>query len=321
MKKGLTVQEKLTLAQELGISTMGLGSSSGLVDEPELDRRIQEAERAAREENAQDVRTRSEQHRRSELSPWPVIVTLLFEKSSDDVVDIIGLSGLSVDWSLSAKESYSHGTRKRVYRPRIDTAYAVLDEAAKLRVAWVVASELLRRDESVRGRLALLLDPVGWGVSSEGLRPKNADIQELFFPGGMVHDAYVEIRRILKSAARSITIVDPYLDDTLFPLLGAVEGSISIRLLTWKTHADFAREMSLFLAQHKRFSSQVRYSREFHDRFIIVDGARCYHVGSSLKDAGRRAFMISPLEDVANLEALRKQLEQTWETADEVPPN
>jgi hypothetical protein len=46
---------------------------------------------------------------------------------------------------------------------------------------------------------------------------------------------------------------------------------------------------------------KVVKSDEFHDRFIIVDGKAVYHVGASLKDAGRRCFAISVLEDTAAL--------------------
>jgi hypothetical protein len=321
MKKGITVQEKLELARELGASVMGLGSSGGLINEPELDRRILDAERAAREEKADAGREArsSTERRRLELHPWPVVATLLFERSSDDVVEIIGLTGLEVDWQLTAKEEYSHTTRKRAFRPRVERALEALDEEARLRVAWVVASELLRRDAALRERLVGLLEPIGWDVSVEGLRPRKEDIKELFFPGGTVHDAYVGIRSLVRSATRSLTIIDPHLDETLFPLLAALDGSISIRLLTWKTYGDFAREMLLFVDQHKRLSIEVRYSREFHDRFIIVDDSQCYHIGASLKDAGRRAFMISSLEDTANAEALRRQLEQSWEHAANMP--
>ena len=42
-------------------------------------------------------------------------------------------------------------------------------------------------------------------------------------------------------------------------------------------------------------------SDEFHDRFIIVDGKTVYHIGASLKDAGKRCFAISALEDTAAL--------------------
>jgi hypothetical protein len=55
--------------------------------------------------------------------------------------------------------------------------------------------------------------------------------------------------------------------------------------------------------------------REFHDRFIVVDTNECYHVGASLKDAGRKAFMVSKLEDPINISALMNQQVQAWSAA------
>ena len=40
-----------------------------------------------------------------------------------------------------------------------------------------------------------------------------------------------------------------------------------------------------------------RPTQVFHDRFIILDGKTAYHIGASIKDAGKKCFGISLLED------------------------
>ncbi len=35
----------------------------------------------------------------------------------------------------------------------------------------------------------------------------------------------------------------------------------------------------------------------FHDRFLVLDATDAYHGGASIKDAGKRAFMVSRIED------------------------
>ncbi len=57
---------------------------------------------------------------------------------------------------------------------------------------------------------------------------------------------------------------------------------------------------------------EVRRSTEFHDRFIVVDDNKCWHVGTSIKDAGNKAFMLSEVEDSANRTALITQLSTSW---------
>ena len=49
--------------------------------------------------------------------------------------------------------------------------------------------------------------------------------------------------------------------------------------------------------EYKRFNVQypkldVKYTRAFHDRFLILDKTKAYHVGASLKDAGKKCFGI-----------------------------
>ena len=44
-------------------------------------------------------------------------------------------------------------------------------------------------------------------------------------------------------------------------------------------------------------TSIIQKTQVFHDRFIILDGKTAYHVGASIKDAGKKCFGISLLED------------------------
>lgn len=42
----------------------------------------------------------------------------------------------------------------------------------------------------------------------------------------------------------------------------------------------------------------------FHDRFIIIDKNKLYHVGASLKDLGKKVFGISKIDDCMYLKLL-----------------
>ena len=43
-----------------------------------------------------------------------------------------------------------------------------------------------------------------------------------------------------------------------------------------------------FNAQYPKLD--VKYTKVFHDRFLILDKMKAYHVGASLKDAGKKMF-------------------------------
>jgi hypothetical protein len=155
-----------------------------------------------------------------------------------------------------------------------------------------------------------------WTVEGMELLPTAREITELFFPKGSQYDAYIEIRAIFQKVTSRILIIDPYVDGSLFLLLASATTShVQVYILTFKTPPDFILEAKKFLAQHPRFSLEVKVTSEFHDRFLILDQTAFYHIGASIKDAGNRAFMISQIEDADNRSALRAQHQQIWSRA------
>lgn len=250
----------------------------------------------------------------SELDPWQVILGHLFELDSYYIPQIIEKAGMTVDWSLTEREDYSHKYRKATYRPRINSAYNLLSEQDRLRVAYIVASELSKGEgaEIVNANL----EKIGWRIEEGRLTPIRADVKELFFPKDTQHDAYVEIRKLFQKTKSSITLVDPYLDSSVLIVLGTIgTSSLRIRLLTHKIPNDFPQEIRKFLTQHTNFTLEARRTKEFHDRFIVLDNDECWHVGCSIKDAGSKAFMLSKIEDQENIDTLINQLNKSWSTA------
>lgn len=42
---------------------------------------------------------------------------------------------------------------------------------------------------------------------------------------------------------------------------------------------------------------EVKHTAAFHDRFLVVDGLYAYYIGASIKNAGKKCFGISKMED------------------------
>lgn len=53
----------------------------------------------------------------------------------------------------------------------------------------------------------------------------------------------------------------------------------------------------------------VNYTKAFHDRFLILDEKIAYHVGASLKDAGKKCFGISLIQDEGIVQDILQRLE------------
>ena len=253
----------------------------------------------------------------SDLHPWPVLRALVLELSSYEVPKVVDRAGLKVDWTLTTQKDFSDKMRIAAYRPRIDAAFDELSEEAKLRAVYVITGELITRGHSEK--LDAALQAVGWRVEEGKLAPSSEPVRELFFPKQSQHDAYTEIRAILQTATTSITLVDPYVDQSILKLLAsAMKPGMVVRILTSKLPSDFSVEKKAWLAQYPDVSLSVRTTKEFHDRFITLDESACWHIGCSIKDAGSKAFMLSRIEDEANRSVLTKQVEESWNSGAQV---
>jgi len=146
------------------------------------------------------------------------------------------------------------------------------------------------------------------------LRPDPFISLERFFEPGLVHSAYKSIRDIIRQAQSNIDIIDLYIDESLFEILKIKSGSknISVRVLTKVKRDDFDHEKSLFNNQYTNISIERKNVTDFHDRFIIMDKKLVYHLGASIKDAGKKAFMISKIEDDEIKNSIIKSFEDRW---------
>ena len=57
---------------------------------------------------------------------------------------------------------------------------------------------------------------------------------------------------------------------------------------------------------------EIHYTSEFHDRFLILDGTLAYHIGASIKDAGKKCFAINRIEDRANIIDILNRIKKTY---------
>lgn len=147
---------------------------------------------------------------------------------------------------------------------------------------------------------------------------QDALLSEQFFPPGTPYDAYVAIREILEKTTSKAVIIDPFMGSTIFATLSTISTTeFSVQLLTTATNLkpDFHVEAAKFQKQYATVQLEVRTTTDFHDRFIAIDNTEYYHVGASVKDAGKRAFLISRLQDQPIIDILKQYINQVWSAA------
>ena len=153
--------------------------------------------------------------------------------------------------------------------------------------------KLLEHDNEIEQLFKLLEQP----------RQDNAAV---FFKGQM-WDASSCIEQILEQADSEIILIDSYVDRRTLDMLSRKKTGVSILLFTSSSGNRLTdKEIHDFNAQYP--SLEVRITDEFHDRFLILDRERMYHIGASIKDAGKKAFEISRNEDEKLLEAILQRI-------------
>lgn len=255
------------------------------------------------------------------FDPFGPISVALFDVGNSDFVEAaVSATGLIGAWRpLSVANSYSHGTRIRARRSEIAAAYYALPaEHRGIFVQRLLQALFERPDgEAIRAKLEDRLNAIGWGVRSDGLLvTQDALVAETFFPPGSHYDAYTSLRDLFAAATMQLVIVDAWLGAAVLSTLRAVAPpALRVQFLTVSRNlrADFTVELAAFRKQMTGVQIEVRETGDFHDRFAVLDDARCFHIGASIKDAGSRAFMVSEVEDPANRDTLKRTIEAAWQ--------
>jgi len=138
-----------------------------------------------------------------------------------------------------------------------------------------------------------LLPILGYSIISGKL--KSTETKEIIYDEPRPFDAYKDIEKIMLSARDEVKILDPYVDQSLFPLYFADVGSqVSIKIVTENMKGKFREVAEKFRKQKSNF--EVRLARGIHDRFLMVDN-RAWILGQSIKDAGNKPLSIIELRD------------------------
>lgn len=145
--------------------------------------------------------------------------------------------------------------------------------------------------------------------------------REGIFVGGKPFDAMLAVTSIIRAATKSITIVDGYVSDHTISLLGVKADPVASRILTGSANGALVTAAKLFNTQYAAGPPvELRTTKAFHDRFIVVDDAEYYHFGHSLKDAAKKqAFMFSRIEEPTIIKAAADLIAKEWTAATVVP--
>jgi hypothetical protein len=164
-------------------------------------------------------------------------------------------------------------------------------------------------------------------VAHENLTPKIAKVRQGFATdAGIPHEittpedrpytAKAEVREFIEQAATEILLVDPYVGVGTLDCLRSAR--VPLRILTGSRPNSIENGFSNSLAgfQAEGYKLTVRQHDRLHDRHFAFND-RCWLVGSSLKDAGKKAFHI--MEIVDSRTEIVAALESKWASGTPYP--
>ena len=123
---------------------------------------------------------------------------------------------------------------------------------------------------------------------------KQYGLDKLFF-NGQFYDAYALIQNIFEKAKEEIIIIDNYIDRSILDRL--VFKKIDVRVIIY-TNINTSKikdiDINTFNKQYNNL--KIINTLKVHDRYIIIDKIKLYHLGASIKDLGKKIFSISELD-------------------------
>ncbi len=183
---------------------------------------------------------------------------------------------LDVIISVGYRVKSQRGTQFRIWANRVLREFLLKGHVLNQRVDRI-ESKLIDHDHKFDMLIKTNLPP------TEGI-----------FYDGQIFDAYAFVANLIKSAKKSIILIDNYVDETVLVLLSKRSDKVSAMIYT----KNISKQLGLDLKKHNEQypSIEIKEFTKSHDRFLIIDEKTIYHIGASLKDLGRKWFAFSRIK-------------------------
>ena len=117
--------------------------------------------------------------------------------------------------------------------------------------------------------------------------------REGIFVDGQIFDAYEFVQQLIKSAKKSITLIDNYVDESVLTMMSEKQSGVKVDIYTREITKVLQLAGRNFNAQYGDL--EIKTTDVFHDRFLVLDEQTIYLIGASLKDAGKKLFAFTQL--------------------------
>ena len=236
--------------------------------------------------------------------------------------------------SLRSQIVTSNGKGGRRYKPYVFTEQGIAMLSAVLRSDIAVQTSIKIMDAFVEMRRFLAsnalmfekinemeLKQLAFQKSSEEKFDKifhyiseHEEASQKIFFDGQIYDAFSFLIDLVSKAEKNLVLVDNYVDIDTLNILAKKKSDVEVIVYTVRKTKLSKKDVCKFNKQYPTL--EVKYTGVFHDRFMIIDGLHAYHIGASIKDAGKKCFGISLIEDTRIVKDILERLNLESEEAD-----
>lgn len=185
----------------------------------------------------------------------------------------------------------------------IEVSIKIIDTFVTMRKFISLNANMFGRFERIEQRLSLHDD--SFNKIFNAIEKKGTPQKNHIFYNGQIFDAYLFVSDIIKSAKKSIKLIDNYIDESTFVLFTKRDTQVDMTIYTTKISKQLQLDLQKHNAQYANIT--IKQFDLSHDRFLIIDEKDIYHFGASLKDLGKKWFAVSKM-DINSFEILEKLL-------------
>ena len=193
----------------------------------------------------------------------------------------ISFYNLDVIISVGYRIKSQRGTSFRIWATRVIKDYLLRGYAINQRIERVekFAIETEKRVTETEKKIDFFV------------KTSQPPVEGIFFDGH-VFDAYTFAANLIKSAKKSIILIDNYIDESVLMLLSKRAENVVATIYTAKISPQLQHDLQKYNAQYSPIDINI-FTRS-HDRFLFID-KNVYHIGASLKDLGKKWFAFSKM--------------------------
>ena len=207
--------------------------------------------------------------------------------ASDGKVYQVDYYNLDVIISVGYRVKSHRGTQFRQWANKVLKEYLLKGYSVNQRLKSLeekVDTKLLQHEK----QLDYLTDKVDFFV-----RTSLPPVEGIFYDG-QIFDAYKFATDLIRTAKKSILLIDNYVDDSVLLMLSKRDKGVTATICTHTISNQLNLDIQKHNSQYPRI--EVKTYKQSHDRFLIIDNTDVYHIGASLKDLGKKMFAFSKLD-------------------------